>query len=311
MIGTHVWCSPESSKIMKFRFVVVGAVAFSLLSLTLAFASDGVGAGGGGDAQTEGRIVEIRDNILGWINAGNADELQLPSDVKAADYLSGMKSLLAPSAVVVTAIDTAEENQTDEELNTQVAGQPKTCKGFISKRDARMHILCNIQRFAAMSAANQYRQVHHEYASLGLFEKNDGAESDYRISNQLTDKLRYEVVLRLPVTPDKPTHVQEPDSDICHTFKSDGPYSIAICADRLSNTENGTRLEGLYLQSRYGKFGVAKKTSKESICKMMGFDSFVKGSEVVEKRRTWVVHGEQAVYKVVKVIIALECKYSF
>jgi len=93
----------------------------------------------------------------------------------------------------------------------------------------------------------------------------------------------------------------------CKTWKSDGPYSIAICAENLILTENGTRLEGLYLRSAYGAHGISKSTSKSSVCKKMGFGSFVRGSEVIEKHRTSVVRGEQAIIKTAKIITALEC----
>jgi hypothetical protein len=186
---------------MKKQNVLMSVLLASSMVCSAIAGIEGEGSkgGGGGDARTEGRIDEIRADILKWIGEGGAETMKFSSDLSHGEYRSTMESLLVPHAVVVTAIKSAEEKMDDEELNVRVDGQPKTCKGFFSKKDQRPHILCNVERFWEMSESDQYRQVHHEYAGLGLLEKNVGASSDYSLSTQITGSLVPMTVLRLAV----------------------------------------------------------------------------------------------------------------
>lgn len=157
-------------------------------------------SGGGGDAVTEMRIDEIRADILKWIDEGGGYELKLPADISIEVYRAAMSRFLERHAVVIGAVTTAEENATsDPELKVIVADQPKTCRGFVSVKDQRPHILCNVERFTATPESKQYSLIHHEYAGLARLEQNLGASSDYSISNQITDYLVSETVLRLAV----------------------------------------------------------------------------------------------------------------
>lgn len=96
----------------------------------------------------------------------------------------------------------------------------------------------------------------------------------------------------------------------CHTWKSDGPYSIRICAEQVNNLETSSKLEGLYLESVFspGKMGIKRTTSKTKICEAMGFSSYVSDSAVIEKLETPIIRGDQAIVKKAKVITELECK---
>jgi hypothetical protein len=47
------------------------------------------------------------------------------------------------------------------------------------------------------SEAGQYRLIHHEYAGLARIEKNYGSASDYEFSNQITNYLEHQTVLKL------------------------------------------------------------------------------------------------------------------
>jgi hypothetical protein len=182
-------------------------ISFTLLALiavlsphSKAYAQGGSGhVGGGGDAAVEMRIDEIRNDLLKWIQDGGAQALTLPADLTYSQYQSSMNGVLQAQKVVVTGIPTAQENPNDDELNTTVSGQPKTCKGFLSARDTKLHILCNVERFKALTEAEQYRQIHHEYAGLVGVEKNEGAASDYFLSQQITDSLTLQPTLRLAV----------------------------------------------------------------------------------------------------------------
>lgn len=166
---------------------------------------DGGVSGGGGDA-SEARVNEIRADILKWIGEGGHRGLNLPATLSHEAYARSMGSVLAPHAVIVGFVSTRQEDGTqDPELKVSVDGKPKTCRGFVSQRDHRMHMTCNSERFAATGAAEQYRLVHHEYAGLASVERNRGASSDYELSNQLTEFLAPETVIRLAVKKNPPT----------------------------------------------------------------------------------------------------------
>ena len=153
-------------------------------------------SGGGGDA-TEMGVSAIRQGLVDWIETGAARDLKLPLDLTYSDYIKGMGTYLAPHAVVVSFVTTEQEEITDDaEQKVMIDGFRKSCRGFISVKDSRPHILCNSDRYPRNGAA-QYRLIHHEYASLAGLEKNLGVESDYVLSNQLSEFGGYETVYRL------------------------------------------------------------------------------------------------------------------
>lgn len=183
------------------NLLAIAARAQTEMSVPTAQTIDGpsVGgmSGGGGDAQ-EIRLDEIRVDILRWLDGGGAAGLQLPQGMTRESYERRMHEVLTAHHVMVGFITSAQEAiQTDPELRVDVLGQPKTCRGFVSQRDGRPHILCNTERFQSESESSKYQLVHHEYAGLAGVEQNRGASSDYRISRQLTDFLRSEMVVRL------------------------------------------------------------------------------------------------------------------
>ncbi|MGK5082462.1 hypothetical protein WDW37_04075 [Bdellovibrionota bacterium FG-1] len=168
----------------------------------------GSGVGGGGDA-SEPRVDEIRADILKWISAGGGQGLKFPQRLSYESYRSSMTEVLAPHAVVIGFVTTDQESKTfDPNLKVSVDGQPKTCRGFVAYGDPLPHLLCNTERFAAASQAEQYRLVHHEFAGLAGAEQNVGASSDYGVSNQITDYLVPETVLRLAVKEVASTSIQ-------------------------------------------------------------------------------------------------------
>ena len=175
-----------------------------LLSYSTVSAKTGGGAiaGGGGDA-SETRVDEIRADILKWINNGGAKGLILPEALTYSDYESKMKEILKSQNVVVAFVE--QDDKDDKELQVSVDGSPKTCRGFLSDKDSKFHILCNISRFANTTDADQYQLIHHEYAGLVNVENNDEAASDYFISKQLTNYLSMQTVLKLAVKSEQGT----------------------------------------------------------------------------------------------------------
>ena len=148
--------------------------------------AQGNGVGGGGDSQ-ESRVNDIREDILSWIKKGGSKALIFPPDITLKEYNKKMTELLQPKAVVVSFVE--KDHDYDEEKQVVVYGKNKTCRGFLSRIDNRPNILCHISRFKSTTPSDQYRLIHHEYAGLGYLERNDGAASDYNISNQITDFL--------------------------------------------------------------------------------------------------------------------------
>lgn len=160
------------------KYILVG------LTLLNVHAFAGGESGGGGDA-SEARVNEIRSDILGWINKGGASGLKL--SIPQTYYEDEMKKVLQNKAVEISFT----------ESKVEVSGKEKTCRGFFEQN--KPQITCNISRFQNTKEADQYRLIHHEYAGLAMVEKNEGAASDYEISNQITDFLREEKTLKLSV----------------------------------------------------------------------------------------------------------------
>lgn len=151
-------------------------------------ATGGQDAGGGDTSEIE--FKDIASNLAGWIRSGNADVLAMPSGLKLESYKSAMLEVLANFNVTFTSAAII------------VDGEEKTCRNFKSATENKIE--CNVERFAqaAKEGANKtYQIVHHEFAGLVRAEKNNGAQSDYSISNQISAFLRYEVVQRLPIKP--------------------------------------------------------------------------------------------------------------
>ncbi len=182
---------------MKFLLLIMALsaqVGFGQETST-SFALDTKG-GGGGDA-SEMRVNEIRTDLLKWINDGGSKYLKLPAGIPLEEYNSKMKQLLQPKFTRVAFVQNAVSKK--EELTVDIDGSPKTCRGFFSKKDKKPTILCVISRFQNTGEADQYRLIHHEYAGLAMLERNDGIESDYEISKQITSFLQEKSILRLTV----------------------------------------------------------------------------------------------------------------
>lgn len=170
-------------------------LGLTLTSLSPAYAAKGGDSGGGGDA-LEGRVNEIRSDLLNWIEKGGAKELTLPADISYGEYFDKMSDILENKKVALSFTYEA----------VKVKGVEKTCRGafvitktLFSEKKSNPQILCNITRFKETPEPKQYSLIHHEYAGLVNIEKNDGSASDYEISNQLTDFLEDKIVKKLAV----------------------------------------------------------------------------------------------------------------
>jgi hypothetical protein len=175
---------------------ILAALSLHTLSTPAVAALTGGDSGGGGDA-LEGKVNEIRADLLNWIQQGGAKELTLPASLSYGDYADNMKDILANKKVALSF--------TYEKVT--VGGAEKTCRGKVVTANNGLfkesktypQILCNITRFKDTPETKLYPLIHHEYAGLVNVEKNDGSASDYEISNQLTDFLEDKIVKRLAV----------------------------------------------------------------------------------------------------------------
>lgn len=209
---------------MNLKNVLIAGILFvGLTNLSHAVITGG-DSGGGGDA-SEARVDEIRKDILKWINDGGATNLELPQGLSYDVYVREMKNVLAPKKVIVSF--------TEKEV--KVGKASKTCKGFVDKETKRKNILCNIPRFQKTSESDQYSLVHHEYAGLVNVEKNNGESSDYVISNQLTDYLVEQQVLKLAIkrSQEEEDRYYNPPREILK--------NVAICSASCNDEMTGRR----------------------------------------------------------------------
>ena len=155
-----------------------------IMSSLTSFAQGGGGkVGGGGDA-SELTVNEIRVDILKWIAEGGSKKLKFQDGMTSEQYNEQMNRVLQSKKVIIGFVE--KDSETDEELQVSVDGSPKTCRGFQSLNTRRLHILCNISRFEKTSEEGQYKLIHHEYAGLAGLESNEGAASDYYLTEQLS-----------------------------------------------------------------------------------------------------------------------------
>ncbi|MGZ3741617.1 MAG: hypothetical protein ACXVB9_19735, partial [Bdellovibrionota bacterium] len=162
------------------------------LSIPLVHAAgvaEGPRTGGGGDL-CEDRFKEVRDDLKSWINSGGPNGLRLPKGMAASQYSQAMLGQIATAKVACVA-------QGDSGFPVQVNGTPKVC--VFVKTDTVSQVTCDISKFQAMAPPDQYVLVHHELAGLADIELPNGDSSNYEISNQISEYLEIQPVLKLAV----------------------------------------------------------------------------------------------------------------
>lgn len=195
---------------MKFKLV---AILVACLACQVVNANGGQ-EGNGGDA-CEDRIKIIRDDIKSWIIAGGPAGLSLPSTISLARFDAGMLDQIARAQISCT----------DDKVF--IGALEKTCKNFVDSKGTPQ-ILCNITKIMKeTSEPYQYVLIHHEYAGLAGFEVNDGPDSKYPISNQITEYLEDQMVKKLAVKP--PCKQCSRDSeDVTFLERSDSVSSMSV-----------------------------------------------------------------------------------
>jgi hypothetical protein len=188
------------------------AVSLSLFLSLSSFAgvpSGGIGAGNGGDT-CEAQIKNIRTSLEFWLTNGGPEKgLKLPKAVSLDAYENGMLKYIVEDVKDASGDTVPNSNKaviscTDDKIT--VNGAEKTCRNY--NQDPKTgfpSITCNFNRFNATEVNQQFFLIHHEYAGLAGLEVNDGPESQYTISNQITGYLRTEEVTKLAIVDPTPT----------------------------------------------------------------------------------------------------------
>jgi hypothetical protein len=276
--------------------LVLFATGLSLASYRASAAErEGTHTGGGGDASEEG-FNEIRADLLKWIEGGGAKGLSFPNDMDYSTYVSSMTKVLAPHNVILSFVTTQQEelelgkSDPDFESVVRVDGERKTCRSFWSKKDAEPHILCNVERYEEIAKRDQgdlYRLVHHEYAGLSGTERNQGASSDYSLSNQLTDYLEQKTVLRLSVKKvSRPSHANDRVKTYSAQGKGRAVSEMFYSADFRAAPEAYNSAKG----QAESKARLACLEDGNTVCEVK--------ADVVVKYRVWGLFRKHAIYQV-------------
>lgn len=166
--------------------------AAMLLASTLSFAGQDRG---GGDIACEGRIKVIKEDLITWIGQGGYKNLDLKSRGTPKQYADRMLYEINKTSIECV-------GKGDPGFPVLVFGVAKTCA--IDMQTNENHITCDFSKVADYTEEALYKQIHHEYATAAGFEKPNAGDSDYEISNQLTNYLEQQLVLKLAVKQNSP-----------------------------------------------------------------------------------------------------------
>jgi hypothetical protein len=155
-----------------------GLQMFSLATLTLLCFSAFAGKETGGGDLCEDRIKFIRDDIKNWIDNNGFFGLILPSGTSAKDYSTRMLEQIKKAKISCVSIG-------DEGYPVTIGATPKTCR--FDSTETESDITCDLLKVNSTPQADLYVLVHHEYAGLAEIEIPDLDDSQYSVSNQLSE----------------------------------------------------------------------------------------------------------------------------
>jgi len=162
---------------------------------------------GGGDL-CEDKIKIIRDDIKGWILRDGSRYLKLPENITYKQYFETMLSRITKTKISCV-------YKGDKGHPVEIYGTPKIC--VFSKKNSS--ITCDAKKFNSLSQEEQFILVHHEYAGLSGVEPPNKEDSNYIVSNQISDYLTSKVVKRLAVK-----EVKSADDEISELIKEAFSY---------------------------------------------------------------------------------------
>lgn len=162
----------------------------ALMSKSLLKAARGSEGVGGGDIACENRIKNIREDFNLWIRQGGHQYLDLKGRGSAETYKHSMLEAIARTKIQCV-------GEGNPGFPIIVFGIAKTCA--VETGSDQNLMTCDFKRVTGHTDEELYQLVHHEFATLAGFEKPNGGDSDYEISNQISAHLVDQVVKRLAV----------------------------------------------------------------------------------------------------------------
>jgi len=166
------------------------------------------GADAGGGDLCEDRIKTIRDDIKIWITKGGAKQLPLPEGMSISQYSKAMLGQLGKAKIKCV-------GEGDPGFPVLINNTPKVCR--YDRTSSVSHITCDFSKFQSMKEADQYILIHHEFAGLSGVEIPNGDDSDYRVSNHISENLSYEMVQKLTIKSGEDTYQAVSDFDMNST----------------------------------------------------------------------------------------------
>ncbi len=200
---------------------------FIVFNATVAHAAGGHDQGGGGDL-CEDRVKIIRDDIGSWIAKGGAKSLELPKGISSDQYSNQMLRMISQAKIKCV-------SSGDLGYPVMVLGTPKTCR--FDKLEEISSITCDINKFKSETESDQYVLIHHEFAGLAGVEVPNGDDSEYFVSNQLTEYLVDQVVKKLALKIQTPTTSLEERYNLAR-LEEDRKRRVALLLIPGCNTQN-------------------------------------------------------------------------
>lgn len=211
-------------------------------------------AGSHGGDVCEQRFKNIARDIRQLILGGGANQFQFQSGHSAKEYKAKMLSWIEPllnqdaNAIVLECVG--------KDVKVEVNNVPKTCVWFDSAEDAKKHIRCSFERFNGTSQVDQYRLTHHEFASIIGYEDNNGSNSDYFYSDQITTLGSWVQVFQLSIPQ-----------------KKDYDYLLPIEFKKADNLDGSVSLQDIRIIRGDVRYPVwAIQGSYNGLCKILGYE---------------------------------------
>ncbi|MEQ1663864.1 MAG: hypothetical protein ABL927_00650 [Bdellovibrionales bacterium] len=209
--------------VVRFSLVAI-SVAVNLIMVCAYSHAEKQGRESGGGDTCENRIKVIRDDIKTWINNEGHKDLDFSilsnNSENYSDYYE--KSML--TQINRAKIQCVSEGDTNYPV--AVNSTLKICR--FDKTKELSQINCDLNKFLNLTESNQYILIHHELAGLANIEIPNKDDSEYSISNQISDYFISQTIKKLAIkkvnicVPNKQTnkmHTEKGDSlDIYHSI---------------------------------------------------------------------------------------------
>lgn len=172
---------------LLIKSLLIISVAHQVSARTDMLTISGGHDGNGGDI-CENKINNIVHDIEQWLLNDKFKGIHLPPPISESQYKAKMLKAIQKTDIRSCTSDKIYVNKVE-----------KTCMNFESRKGGA-EIVCNFDRLMKTSFNDSYLLIHHELAGIAGLETNNGDEkSDYKISNQITEYLKKEVVTKLGI----------------------------------------------------------------------------------------------------------------